>query len=99
MNGFLRKGVVCHTVEKEEAGTQQKSGTLKGEHSSQQIATQKGSMSLEIHEALSLLVQCQLATKELIDKSDTFVADVMEEFLASIDKHRVAMHHLLEVYK
>ena len=99
MNGFLREGVVCHTVEKEEAGTQQKSGALKGDYDSQQIATQKGRMAKELRSAVTLLVQCQLATKDMIDTSDTFVADLLGEFLHSIEVHKDAMVKLQEVYK
>lgn len=99
MNGFSRKSVVCHTVESEQAGTQQKSGYLKGKYDAQQIETQKGRMAKELRSAVTLMVQCQLATKDLIDTSDTYVADLLGEFLHSIEVHKDAMVKLQEVYK
>lgn len=99
MNGFLRKGVVCQTVEREEAETQQKLGRDVGNYGSQQIATQKVAMAKELRAAVTLLVQCQLATKDMIDTSDTFVADLLGEFLHSIEVQKDAMVKLQEVYK
>lgn len=56
-------------------------------------------MAKELRSAVTLMVQCQLATKDLIDTSDTYVADLLGEFLHSIEVHKDAMVKLQEVYK
>ena len=87
----------CGVVRTDE--TRLSTGAEKGDNGLQQNETQKGRMVRELRSALTLLVQCELATQELIDESDSFVADIMEEFLYKVDVHRDAVANLLEAYK
>lgn len=102
MNGTMKEVArnqegACGVVRTDE--TRLSAGVEKGDNGLQQTETQKGRMVRELRSALTLLVQCELATKELIERSDTFVADVMDEFLGRIERHKDAMSELLEVYK
>lgn len=97
-----RKDIVCQTLEKETSKnneTQQKLGDVRGKCDPQQIATQKGKMAKELRQAVTLLVQCQLATNDMIDSQETFVADILGDFLHVIDSHKDALIKLQEVYK